>query len=162
MAVALAALDAIVHVQDPSGDRAIPFEDFHRLPGDDPSRDTTLAHGELITFVELPPVAAARRSKYRKARERASFSFALVSVAAALDVEDGVVRDVRLALGNVAHRPWRATIAEASLRGGAADAASFASAADAELAHAQPLRDNAFKVELARNLIVRTLTELAA
>jgi xanthine dehydrogenase YagS FAD-binding subunit len=153
MAVALAALDARVHTHA----RSFPFTDLHRLPGAEPERETTLEPGELITAIELPPLALARRSVYRKVRERASFSFALVSVAAALDAEDGAVRDVRLALGGVAHRPWRAYAAEAALRNGA----SFAEAADAELAAARPLRDNGFKVTLARNLIRRTLEELA-
>jgi xanthine dehydrogenase YagS FAD-binding subunit len=162
MAVALAALEAIVHVQGPYGPRRIPIERFHRLPGDDPARDTVLDGGELITGVELPPSPLAARSRYRKARERASFSFAVVSVAAALDVGDGVVRDVRLALGGVAHAPWRARTAEESLRGASATAASFAHAAQAELAAARPLRDNGYKVPLAGNLIESTLAELAA
>jgi xanthine dehydrogenase YagS FAD-binding subunit len=153
MAVALAALDAIVHTHA----RSFPFTELHRLPGDEPERDTTLEPGELITAIELPPLPLARRSVYRKVRERASFSFALVSVAAALDAEDGAVRDARLALGGVAHRPWRANAAEEALRNGA----SFADAAEAELAAARPLRDNGFKVALARNLIRRTLEELA-
>jgi xanthine dehydrogenase YagS FAD-binding subunit len=160
-AVALAAFDATVHVAGPGGERTIPFADFHRLPGDVPQRDTVLAHGELVTAVELPPLEVARRSVYRKVRERASFAFALVSVAAALDVAEGRIRDVRLALGGVAHAPWRAERAEGLLRGAKADAETFAHAAELELAQARPLRDNGYKVELARNLIVRTLGELA-
>jgi xanthine dehydrogenase YagS FAD-binding subunit len=161
MAVALAALDAVVEVSGRGGARSIPLVDFHRLPGDEPQRDTVLEHGELIVAVELPPLPFARRSRYAKVRERASFAFAVVSVAAALAVEDGVVRDVRLALGGVAHRPWRALRAEESLRGAAAIEASFARAAEAELEQARPLRDNGYKLSIARSLIVRTLLELA-
>ena len=158
MAVAMLALDAVVRVLGPDGERAVPIAELHRLPGDDPSRDTTLRHGELITAIDLP--ALAFPSRYRKARERASFAFALVSVAAALRVEDGVVRDVRLALGGVAHKPWRAQAAEHALVGGPAAEEAFAAAARAELDAATPLRDNRFKVPLARNLVVRTLLDL--
>jgi xanthine dehydrogenase YagS FAD-binding subunit len=161
MAVALVALDAVVRVLGPDGERAVPIAELHRLPGDDPSRDTTLRHGELITAIDLPALPFAAGSRYRKVRDRASFAFALVSVAAAVDVADGVVRDVRLALGGVAHTPWRATAAEEALRGRPATEESFAAAADAELAAATPLRDNGFKVPLARNLVVRTLLEVA-
>jgi xanthine dehydrogenase YagS FAD-binding subunit len=161
MAVAMAALDAVVHTQGPVGPRAIPVTDLHRLPGDQPERDTVLRHGELITAVELPPLAFATRSRYRKVRDRASYAFALVSVAAALDVVDGTVRDVRLALGGVAHKPWRATKAEQMLRGAPASAESFLAAANAELADARPLPGNAFKVPLARNVVVDTLLDLA-
>jgi xanthine dehydrogenase YagS FAD-binding subunit len=161
MAVALAALDAIVHVEDPGGPRAVPLLELYRLPGDEPHRETTLAHGSLITAVEIPPLAFAVRSKYRKVRDRASYAFAVLSVAAALDVSDGVVGDIRLALGAVAPVPWRARIAEAALRGQPATIESFRRAADAELAAAQPLTDNAFKVRLARNVIVATLADLA-
>jgi xanthine dehydrogenase YagS FAD-binding subunit len=157
MAVALAALDAVVHTSS----RSLPIVDLHRLPGDEPQRDTVLERGELIEAVELPPLPFARRSRYVKVRERASFSFAVVSLAAALDVEDGTVRDARLALGGVAHKPWRAARAEQALRGAPATGESFARAADAELAQARALRDNAYKLPLARNLIVRTLSELA-
>jgi xanthine dehydrogenase YagS FAD-binding subunit len=160
MAVALAALDAVVQVQGPQGKRAIPLRDFHRLPGEEPQRDTVLAHGELITAVDLPPLAFASRSAYRKVRDRRSYAFALVSVAAALDVADGVVRDVRIALGGVAHKPWRALRAEEALRGAPATQEAFQRAAEAELEQAQPLEQNAFKVPLARNTIVRTLLDL--
>jgi xanthine dehydrogenase YagS FAD-binding subunit len=162
MAVALVALDAVVHVAGAAGDRSIPVAEFHRLPSDAPDCDTVLAHGELITGVELPPLPIAAGSTYRKVRERASFAFAVVSIAAALEVADGVVRDVRLALGGVAHVPWRCRHAEEALRGSATGEESFVRAADAELAAASPLRDNGYKVPLARNLIVHTLTELAA
>jgi xanthine dehydrogenase YagS FAD-binding subunit len=160
MAVALTALDAVVHLEGALGTRSIPLLDFHRLPGREPQRDTVLERGELITAVECPPLAWARRSRYAKVRERASFAFALVSVAAAVDVDDKTVRDVRLAIGGVAHKPWRATRAEEMLRGAPATEESFARAAQAELAAARPLRDNAFKVSLAHNLVVRTLLEL--
>jgi len=162
MAVALAALDAVVRVQGPGGERTIPLVDFYRLPGDEPQRDTVLAHGELITALDLPPLAFAARSRYRKVRDRASYAFALVSVAAALAVtDDGMVRDVRLALGGVAPKPWRAWKAEAALRGAPATEESFVRAAEAELADAQPLPGNAFKVALARNTLARTLLDLA-
>ena len=160
MAVAMTALEAFVNVHGPDGERRIPIEDLHRLPGDEPERDTTLEHGELITAVDLPPLDLAYNSKYRKVRERASYAFALVSVAAALDVEDGVVRDVRLALGGVAHKPWRATKAEEVLRGEPAGEENFR-AAEIELEDARPLRENAFKVPLACNVITRTLLELS-
>lgn len=160
MAVALAALDATAHVIGPAGERAIPVADLHRLPGNAPERDTILARDELIVAVEVPWLAFAERSAYRKVRERASFSFALVSVAAALDVADGSVRDVRIALGGLAHKPWRAYAAEDALRGQPADEASFVDAADAELAQARPLRDNGYKIPLAKATLVRTLLEL--
>jgi xanthine dehydrogenase YagS FAD-binding subunit len=160
-AVPLAALDAQVHVQSTNGSRTIPLTELHRLPDGDPSRDTVLEPGELITAVELPPLPFARRSAYRKVRERASFSFAVVSVAAALDVVDGTVRDARIALGGVAHKPWRCRDAEALLLGAPATADSFLRAADAELACARPLRDNAYKVPIARNTICTLLLELA-
>ena len=161
MAVALVALDAFVNVQGPEGGRRIPIEELHRLPGDDPRRDTTLEHGELITSVDLPPLGFLSNSRYRKVRERASYAFALVSVAAALDVEDGVVRDARVALGGVAHKPWRATKAEEALQGEPIGEANFRAAAEIELEDAEPLRDNAFKVALARNVITRTLLDLS-
>ena len=161
MAVAMTALEAFVNVHGPDGERRIPIEDLYRLPGDEPERDTTLEHGELITAVDLPPLDFAYNSKYRKVRERASYAFALVSVAAALDVEDGVVRDVRLALGGVAHKPWRATKAEEALRGEPAGEENFRAAAEIELEDARTLRENAFKVPLARNVITRTLLELS-
>jgi xanthine dehydrogenase YagS FAD-binding subunit len=161
MAVAMATLGAVVHVRGPNGGRRIPIEALHRLPGDEPERDTTLDYGELITAIDLPPLDFSRNSRYRKVRERASYAFALVSVAAALDVEDGTVRDARIALGGVAHKPWRATKAEEALRGEPANEAAFRAAADKELEDAQPLRENAYKVPLARNVITRTLVELS-
>ena len=161
MAVALAALGAIVNVQGPGGERRIPLVGFHRLPGDQPDRDTVLEHGDLITSVEVPQLAFGARSRYRKVRDRASFAFAIVSIAAAVDIEGGVIREARIAFGGVAHAPWRAARAEAVLRGAGATEEVFRHAADAELAEARPLRDNGFKVPLARNLLVRTLAELS-
>ncbi|MCU1606935.1 MAG: xanthine dehydrogenase family protein subunit, partial [Modestobacter sp.] len=160
MAVAMAALDAVVQVLGPNGERSIPIAELYRLPGDDPSRDTTLRHGDLVTAVDLPPLPAGTASRYRKSRDRASFAFALVSVAAALRLEDGVVADVRLALGGVAHKPWRATVAEAALRGQPATEEAVTAAARAELAAATPLPENGFKVPLAQNLLVRMLLDL--
>ena len=160
MAIAMAALDANVRVLGPNGERTIPLVSFHRLPGNEPQFDTVLEQGELITAIDLPPLPFATRSHYRKVRDRASYAFALVSVAAAIDVAGGIVRDARIAFGGVAHVPWRATKAEVVLRGAPANEESFLLAADAELASAQPLRDNAFKVPLARSVLVRTLLDL--
>ncbi|KPC64016.1 FAD binding domain-containing protein [Streptomyces chattanoogensis] len=161
MAVALAALDATVHLHGPDGERSVPATDFHRLPGDRPEQDTEIRRGELITAVELPPARPGGNSRYRKARDRASFAFALVSVAAVLDVHEGAVRHAALAYGGLAHRPWRARAAEAVLHGASATEDTFARAADAELAAARPLRENGFKVALARNLTVGVLAGLA-
>jgi xanthine dehydrogenase YagS FAD-binding subunit len=162
MAVAMVALDARVVVLGPDGERQVPLIDFHRLPGDEPDRDTVLHHGDLITAVELPPLPFARRSTYRKVRDRASYAFALVSVAAAIDTDGDTIRDVRLALGGVAHKPWRAVRAEEALCGGPATADAFAAAAEAELADAVPLSGNGFKVPLARRTIAAVLRELTA
>lgn len=161
MAVALAALDADVLLLGPDGERTVPLTEFHRLPGESPERDTVIRPGELITGVRLPASSAGLPSAYRKARDRASYAFALASAAVALDVREGVVREVRLAFGGLAHKPWRAATAEAELRGGPATADAFGRAVEAELAAARPLRDNGFKVPMARNLAVRLLTELA-
>ncbi len=160
MCIALAALDATVHLSGAAGDRAVPFTAIHRLPDDTPEIETTLERGELITAIDLPALPFAARSTYRKVRDRASYAFALVSVAAALDVTDGTVRDVRLALGGVAHKPWRALTAEEALRGKPATAESFRAAAEAELADARPLEHNAFKIELAKRTITAVLQEL--
>jgi len=160
MCVALAALGAIVHLEGASGGRVVPLTDLHRLPGDHPEIETVLEPGELITAVELPALPLARRSTYRKVRDRASYAFALVSVAAALEVRGDTVEDVRIALGGVATRPWRAWKAEAALRGAPATEASFRAVAEAELAEARPLRDNGFKVELAARTITAVLGEL--
>lgn len=160
MCVALAALDAIVHLEGPDGARTLPIVDLHRLPAGRPDLENELRPGELITAVELPSQAFAAHSTYRKIRDRASYAFALVSVAAALRVEDGIVRDIRLALGGVAHKPWRAWRAEAALRGQAATDAGFRAAAKAELADAVPLAHNGFKIELAERVIAAVLNEL--
>jgi xanthine dehydrogenase YagS FAD-binding subunit len=160
MAVAMAALDAVVRIQGPAGERTIPVTELYRLPGDAPERDTVLERGELITAVDLPPLPMAAASRYRKVRDRASYAFALVSVAAAVDVTDGLFRDVRLALGGVAHKPWRAVTAERALRGAPATEESFRTAAEVELAAAWPLPGNAFKIPLARNTIVSMLRAL--
>ena len=161
MAVALAAFGAVVHVEGLAGPRQLPLAELYRLPGDAPHYETTLEPGTLITSVELPALPLAAHSRYRKARERASYVFAIGSVAAALEVADGVVRDVRIALGAVAPVPWRAYRAEQALQGRPATEQAFGEAAEAELAQAQPLRDNGYKIPLVRNLIVRTLSELA-
>lgn len=161
MAVAMAALDAEVVVLGEDGERRIPIEDFYRLPGDEPQRDTTLAHGELITGVTIPDLPVAAHSAYRKVRDRASYAFALVSVAAALRVEDGVISDIRLAFGGIAPKPWRATRAEELLRGATPTEDAFSQAAQAELTDATPEPDNAFKIPLARNALVATLRQLA-
>ncbi|TMR89923.1 FAD binding domain-containing protein [Nonomuraea basaltis] len=159
MCVALAALDAVVEVRSVRGTRRIPLADFHLLPGDSPEIETVLAADELVTAVELPPAPA--RSRYRKVRDRASYAFALVSVAAALEVRDGTVTAVRLALGGVAAKPWRAREAERILLGGPASEEEFLLAADAELAPATVRPGNAFKVKLARATIAATLRELS-
>ncbi len=161
MCVALAALDAVVQVTGQGGSRGIPVADFHRLPGDTPDVDSNLQPGELITAVDLPALPFARRSLYRKVRDRASYAFALVSVAAALEVEGGMVKHVRVALGGVAHKPWRASAAEQYLVGKAADAQTFEEAAALELAPATPYSHNGFKIELARRTIADVLTGLA-
>ena len=161
MCVALAALDAVVHLESANGSRALNINELHRLPGNTPHIETALTPGELITAIEIPACSFATRSIYRKVRDRASYAFALVSVAAAIDVgDDDSIRDVRLALGGVAHKPWRASKAEAALRGAPATEASFVAAADAELRDARGLHHNAFKIELARRVIVDALQEL--
>jgi xanthine dehydrogenase YagS FAD-binding subunit len=161
MCVALAALDATVHLHSSGGARTLPLAELHRLPGDHPEIDTVLELGELITAIELPPLPFATNSTYRKVRDRASYAFALISVAAALELEDGCVRDVRIALGGVAHKPWRALKAEAALRGGPATEQRFRDAAIAELADARPLSDNGFKIELTARTLAAVLVDLA-
>jgi xanthine dehydrogenase YagS FAD-binding subunit len=167
MAVAMAALDASVVVTGRTGERSIRLTDLHRLPGDTPDRDTVLTHGELITAVDLPPLSFSQHSAYRKVRDRASYAFALISVAAALDLGDRMgaagsptIRDVRIAFGGVAHKPWRATAAENFLRGEAASVAKFREAADVELAQAVTLNDNTFKVAMVRNTVALLLADL--
>jgi xanthine dehydrogenase YagS FAD-binding subunit len=162
MCVALAALDATVHVSGASGERTIPIVDFHRLPEDTPQADTNLRPDELVTAIELPPLPFARASKYRKVRDRASYAFALVSVAAALEVEDGTIRNARLALGGVAHKPWRAFASEKILVGAQASEETFKAAAAEELKAARGYKHNSFKIELAQRTIVSVLKTLAS
>lgn len=161
MAVALAAFDAVVHYQTLEGIGEIPLSRFYLPVGDNPERETALPPGALITAIVLPGSAAGSRSRYRKVRERASYAFATVSVAAVLDIRDGVVHDARIALGGVASRPWRARSAEALLRGARPTTDRFRTAADEALSNSKPLRDNGYKVTLARNLIEAVLGELA-
>jgi len=162
MCVALAALDAIVRVDGPHGERTIPFTEFHLAPGDHPDRETVLAPGELITSVDIPALAFATRSSYVKVRDRASYAFALASAAVALDVRGGAIHDARIALGGVATTPWRARDAERVLVGLTAHASSYRTAAEAALAHAVPRAHNRFKIELAKRTIVRALTLVGA
>lgn len=161
MCVALAAFDAIVHLEGSAGQRRIPLTELHRLPGGRPDIETMLEPGELITAVELPASPWLSRSTYRKVRDRASYAFALVSVAAALRIGGGRIEDVRIALGGVAHKPWRAVRAEAALRGADPTAAAFRVAARVEMVDAAPLSHNGFKVELAERTIAAVLAELA-
>ncbi len=161
MCVALAALDARVHVEGPQGKRAIAFSDFHRLPGDTPHIETELKADELITSIEIPRAEFATNSLYRKVRDRASYAFALVSVAAALETQNGEIKNARIALGGVAHKPWRATKAEAVLNGASATQETFQAAAQAELEDARGYGYNDFKIELARRTIASVLSELA-
>ncbi|MFI6002001.1 FAD binding domain-containing protein [Streptomyces sp. NPDC051366] len=162
MAVALAALDAEVELYGEAGTtRTVAAAEFHRLPADRPEQDTVIRPGEIITAVILPAAAPGAVSLYRKARERASYAFALASVAVVLDLDDGRVRRVALAFGGLAHRPWRATTAEARLTGAVPHPDAVRAAVDAELARAEPLRDNAYKIPLARNLACDAIAELA-
>ena len=159
MCVALVALDAVVQVKGPKGERSIPMAEFHRLPGHTPQIETNLHPGELITAIDLPAMPFAKRSSYLKVRDRNSYAFALVSVAAVLNVDEGgTVREARIALGGVALKPWRATKAEEALVGRKPDETTLRAAAEAELREARPYRDNAFKVELAKRSIVRAVT----
>jgi xanthine dehydrogenase YagS FAD-binding subunit len=162
MCVALAALEATVHVTGPNGDRAIPFDAFHRLPGDTPQHDTNLAHDEIVTAVELPPQGFAAHYTYVKLRDRQSYAFALISVAAALDMDGNRVGMARLAMGGVAHKPWRVAAAEDLLQGELATPANFTRAADHLLAGAQGCGHNDFKIGLARHAVVRALEQAAA
>jgi xanthine dehydrogenase YagS FAD-binding subunit len=162
MSVALAALDARVHVAGPSGARIIAVTDFHRLPDGTPHIDTNLGAGEIITAVELPPRGFSRNYSYLKIRDRLSYAFALVSVAAALELEGNAISDARVTLGGVAHKPWRNPDAEAALRGKAATIEHFSRAADVLLQDAKAYAHNGFKIELARRAIVRTLVQAAS
>ncbi len=161
MCVALAALEAKVHVAGPAGERVIPFSDFHRLPGDTPHRDTNLQPHEIITAIELPARGFAANYSYLKIRDRLSYAFALVSVAAALELDGGRIKEARLALGGVAHKPWRDPEVEETLRGQAADEQAFARAAELLLRGARGFSHNTFKIGLARRAIVRALTQAA-
>ena len=162
MCVGLAALNAKVHVAGPSGERVIPMADFHRLPGDEPERDTNLGPQELIVAVELPDEDFSKNYSYLKLRDRLSYAFALVSVAAALRIDGGKIAEARIALGGVAHKPWRDTSAEDMLRGKPAEEASFRPVADHILRDAQGFGHNDFKIDLARRAIVRALSQAAA
>ena len=157
MCVAMAALEAVIHVEGPKGKRTIEFADFHKLPGDTPQIENALEPGELVTYVDLPKPVEGARSVYLKLRDRASYEFALASVAVVAKVEGGHIRYVRVAMGGVGTKPWRSHEAEAALQGKPADAANFRKAAEAALAGAKPRTDNAFKVELARRCLVRSL-----
>ena len=161
MAVALSALDAVVHVREPDGQREIPLADFYLLPGDRPDRETALHPAALITAIDVPPLPFARRSAYRKIRERASYAFATGSLATAIDVADGIVRDVRLSFGALAPVPWRARVAEEALRGQPASPEAFRDAAARELAAARPPRDNAYKINLITAATVQVLCDLS-
>jgi xanthine dehydrogenase YagS FAD-binding subunit len=161
MCVALAALDAKVHVAGPAGERSIAMTDFHRLPGTTPQRDTNLQADEIVTAVELPARGFAKNYTYLKIRDRLSYAFALISVAAAMELDGDTIAEARLALGGVAHKPWRDPNAEAALRGKTADRAAFVQAADIILRDAKGYAHNAFKIDLARRVIVRALTQAA-
>jgi xanthine dehydrogenase YagS FAD-binding subunit len=158
MCVALSALGAVVEVENAKGMRQIPFVDFHRLPGTTPQQDTNLAPGEIITAIVLPPLPYATSGVYLKLRDRASYAFALISVAAAVEVRRGEIKEARLALGGVAHKPWRSTEAEEFLKGKDIKAATFQQAAEIALKEAKPLTYNAFKVDLTKRAIRRALT----
>ena len=157
MCVAMAALEAVIHVEGPKGKRTIAFADFHKLPGDTPQIENALEPGELVTYVELPKPIEGSRSVYLKLRDRASYEFALASAAVVAKVEGGHIRTIRVAMGGVGTKPWRSHEAEAALTGRPADAASFRKAAEAALAGAKPRTDNGFKVELAKRCLVRAL-----
>jgi xanthine dehydrogenase YagS FAD-binding subunit len=157
MSVALVALDAVVHIMGSAGERNVPFKDFHLLPGNTPEKENVLQHGELITSIEIPKLDFAKRSTYLKVRDRASFEFALVSAAVALDINNGVIRAARVALGGVGTKPWRAEKAEKILTGSKANEQTYEAAALAEMKDAKPLTHNGFKVELAKRALIRAL-----
>src|SRR5579883_288386 len=158
MAVAMVALDAVVQTQGPNGGRSIPLVDFHLLPGNTPERESVLQHGELIIAVDLPASNFAKRSHYLKVRDRASYAFAMASVAAALDIQNGIIRTARLAMGGVGTKPWRAYGAEKLLENQPVNQATFQAAANAAISGAKPQKYNGFKIELAKRTIVRALT----
>ena len=161
MAVALTALDAKVNVTGPNGNRIIPIEDFHRLPGDTPHIDTNLQDDEMILSIDLPPEGYAQHYSYLKNRDRASYAFALVSVAVGLKIENGIIQEARIALGGVAHKPWRDPMAEKLLQGKKAELEGYRLVADAYLKDAKGFEHNHFKIELARRSIIRALMEAA-
>ena len=162
MCVAMAALEAVIHVEGPKGKRTIAFADFHKLPGDTPHIENALEPGELVTYVDLPKPVAGAKSTYLKLRDRASYEFALASAAIVARVEGGHIRYIRVAMGGVGTKPWRSHEAEAALMGKTANAATFKAAAEAALAKAKPHKDNAFKVELAKRCLVRSLKTATA
>jgi xanthine dehydrogenase YagS FAD-binding subunit len=162
MCVAMAALEAVIHVEGPKGKRTIAFADFHKLPGDTPHIENALEPGELITYVDLPKPVVGAKSTYLKLRDRASYEFALASAAVVARVEGGHIRYIRVAMGGVGTKPWRSREAEAALMGKAANEANFRAAAQAALAKARPQKDNAFKVELAKRCLVRSLKTATA
>jgi xanthine dehydrogenase YagS FAD-binding subunit len=162
MCVAMAALEAVIHVEGPKGKRTIPFAEFHKLPGDTPQIENALEPGDLITYVDLPKPIAGAKSTYLKLRDRASYEFALASAAVIARVEGGHIRYIRVAMGGVGTKPWRSHEAEAALMGRAANEATFKAAAQAALAKARPQKDNAFKVELAKRCLVRSLKTATA
>ncbi len=163
MTVALAALEAVIQVEGPQGERSIPIAEFHRLPGNTPQIDTNLRKGELITAIDLPATSAvfAGRSTYLKLRDRASYAFALVSVAAGLDIQNGTIRQARVAMGGVAHKPWRAVEAERILTGARATEATFRQAAEATMREARGYKYNRFKIEMGKRAIARALMTVA-
>jgi len=161
MCVALVALDAVIHVEGPKGKQKIPINDFYIPYGDDPAKENVLQHGELITAVEIPALSWAKRSHYLKVRDRASYEFALASVAVILDIDGGKIRDSRIALGGIATKPWRSKEAEQSLAGKAANDDSFNAAAEAALQGAKPQKYNAFKIELAKRTLIHALKHTA-
>ncbi|MDB5234186.1 MAG: xanthine dehydrogenase family protein subunit [Hymenobacter sp.] len=162
MSVALVALDATVQVSGPKGNRSIPFADFHRLPGDTPEKDTNLERGELITAVDIPDGPFTKHVHYQKVRERASYAFALLSVAAALDIENNTIKAARLAMGGVAHKPWRLTAAEQVLVGKPATEETFRQAAAVAMQGARAFKHNAYKLKLGPNAIIQALKTAAA
>ena len=162
MCVALTALDAVVHTYGINGERTIPFGEFHLLPGDTPECETVMQHGELVASIALPPLPFARNSHYLKLRDRTSYAFALVSVAATLEIKNGVITQARVAMGGVAHKPWRASEAEHVLVGAPANETTFQRAAEEALREAKPYTYNAFKIEMAKRAIVRALSTVVA
>jgi xanthine dehydrogenase YagS FAD-binding subunit len=161
MAVAMMALEATVHTQSPKGERAIGLDEFYLVPGSTPERENVLAPGELITHVTLPALASGTRSVYLKLRDRAQYEFALASSAVVVNVSGGAIQRARIAFGGVGTKPWRSREAEKALEGQQASAETFRRAADAAMANAKPLKYNAFKIELAKRALIRTLTETA-